>query len=225
MLLNTWSIRCKLVQVPGRKAPEADRREQILTAAFHVATQRRLQGLTIRAIATEAGLSPGLVLFHFSNSEGLRLALLDWLLANTLIGEPFTFGAQRVASKPGAPTDALGSARERLLGAVEQELALLPERKPRLELFFDYWVLGFGEPQVRRRIRRALKRYRAALVELADQVVAESPARFQGVTGNDLASLVVALIEGCVMQAIVDPRGLDLRRACATLRAVVAPGE
>jgi AcrR family transcriptional regulator len=180
-----------------------------LLAAFKVASQKRLDGLTIRAIADEAKLSSGLVSFHFGNREGLLMALLDWLLQTTVVGSPTT------------EVRALPTAAQRLLGLLSQELTLLPERKPRLELFFDFWVLGFGHPLVRARMRKALSRYRKVITPLADAVVLESPERFAGVSGADLTQLVVATILGCVMQAIVDARGFDLERAIATLSAAV----
>ena len=197
--------------MPGRRAPEEARREQILAAAFAVATRTRLEGLTIREVAREAGLSPGLVLFHLGSRDALLVALLDWLLAETIVGE----ATPDILALPGAST--------RLLALVARELELLPGRRSRLELFFDFWVAGIGHKPIRGRIQRALQRYRDAILPLADAVVAEEPARFPGVTGADLAGLVVALIEGCVMQAVVDPRAFDVGRALATITAVVAP--
>lgn len=196
--------------MPGRRAPEAARREQILAAAFAVAGRVRLEGLTIRAVAEAAKLSPGLVLFHFESRDALVVALLDWLLEGTIIGEP----APEVRALP--------SAEARLLGFVRQELELLPGRRPRLELFFDFWVAGTRHPRIRHRIRRALARCRDALVPLASEVVAAQPSRFRGVTGTDLAGLVVAVIEGYVMQAVVDRRAFDVARVAHTVATVVA---
>src|SRR5436190_746752 len=118
--------------MPGRRAPEAARREQILAAAFAVATKERLQGLTMRAVAKKAGLSAGLVHFHFESRDALLVALLDWLLLHTVIGVP------------SPEVFALPTASARLMGLLRQELLLLPERRPRLELFFDFWVVGIG---------------------------------------------------------------------------------
>ncbi len=195
--------------MPGRRAPSEDRREQILGAAFKVASRSRLEGLTIRAVAAEAGLSSGLVLFHLGSRDELLIALLDWLLRETIVGAPT------------AEILALPTARARLLGLIAQELTLLPGRRPRLELFFDYWVAGIGHAPIRGRMQRALQRYRDTMLPLADAVIAEDPARLPGVTGADLAALVIALIEGCVMQAVVDPRGFDVARSLTTLAAVI----
>jgi AcrR family transcriptional regulator len=70
--------------MPGQKATEATRREQILKAAYEVALRRGIDGLTVRAVAARARLSHGLVLFHFKRKDQLGLALLDRVLATTL---------------------------------------------------------------------------------------------------------------------------------------------
>src|SRR5688572_21327635 len=70
--------------MPGQKAAEATRREQILKAAYEVALRRGVDGLTVRAVAARARLSHGLVLFHFKRKEQLGLALLDRVLETTV---------------------------------------------------------------------------------------------------------------------------------------------
>src|SRR6187455_1998155 len=71
--------------MPGQKAAEATRREQILKAAYEVALRRGIDGLTVRAVAARARLSHGLVLFHFKRKDQLGLALLDRVLEATVL--------------------------------------------------------------------------------------------------------------------------------------------
>ena len=71
--------------MPGRHVAESVRRSQIIKAAYHVAAARGLGGLTVRRVATKAGVSTGLVLFHFETKDQLIIALLDWLLATTTV--------------------------------------------------------------------------------------------------------------------------------------------
>ena len=70
--------------MPGRRASETQRRQQILKAAHQVALGQGLDGLTVRAVAARARLSHGLVLFHFKRKEQLVTALLDRVLSATL---------------------------------------------------------------------------------------------------------------------------------------------
>ncbi len=196
------------VPMPGHKAPEDARRESLLQAAFTVATRERLGGLTTRAVATEAGVSHGLVFFHFGRREDLLVALLDWLLATTLHPRPGRLGPASTAA-------------ERLYDALHRDLAGLPANRARVEMLFDFWVMGTRHPGVQSRIRAALDAYRDAYRPFAEAVVAADPERFGSVTPDGLAAAVTALVEGVALQVVMDPHGVDLHAVHAALRALV----
>ena len=100
--------------MPGRKASETKRREQIFRAAFEVAARDGLEGLTVRKVSTRARLSSGLVLFHFRTKDKLIRALLDWVLATTTVLHVTDDIAQIVA-----PLD-------RLIALLRREMYRLP---------------------------------------------------------------------------------------------------
>lgn len=197
--------------MPGAKAPEAERREQILAAAYAIAARERLDGLTVRRVATEAGLSPGLVHFHFQNKEGLLLALLDRLIDELIEMEM----SPEVA--------ALDTARERLLGRIREEVAKLPSERDAVELFYDYWVVGTRHPEVRGRIADALAAYRASFRPLVEDVIAEEPSRFAGTPPEMLAAIVVSFIQGNAVQAVMAPGDVDIDDFMDTLERLVPP--
>ncbi len=194
--------------MPGQKAPEDARRDALLRAAFAVATRERLGGLTTRAVAAEAGVSNGLVFFHFGTREGLLVALLDWLLASVLRPRADRLG-------PGA------TPAERLYDLVARELAGLPPNRERVEMLFDFWVMGTRHSDVQVRIRGALDSYREAVLPYAAAVIDDDPERFGGTTPAGLAAAVTALIEGVALQVVMDPAGVDLGAVHAALRALV----
>lgn len=194
----------------GRKIPEEQRREAMLRAAFAVAAREGLAGVTARAVAREAGVSSGLVFFHFQSIDGLLAALLDWILAHTFVAAELP-ARERPGATPG----------QRMLAAVRRDLDALPRARRRVELFFDYWVRGTRDPAVRDTIRRALERYRLAFLPLAAAVVAEAPARYGPGGAEGLATLAAALVEGCALRVVLDPAGFDAGRAMATLAALV----
>jgi AcrR family transcriptional regulator len=59
-----------------RKPPDA-RRQEILDAAVRLATTTSLDGITIRAVAVEAGIAPGLVHHYFESREELIADAFD----------------------------------------------------------------------------------------------------------------------------------------------------
>ena len=96
--------------MPGRKASEETRREQIILAAHEVAARQGLNALTVRLVAAEAKLSTGLVFFHFTSRDQLLVALLDRLLATTTIlrigpgpKRPPSTTSRRWAARPSTP--------------------------------------------------------------------------------------------------------------------------
>lgn len=179
--------------MPGRKAPEAERREQIILAAYAVATRRGLREMTVRQVAAEAGLSTGLVFFHFTSREQLVSALLDWLLATTTV-----LHVSEAVRAIAAPLD-------RFLALLRQEMDRLSREPARLQLFFEFWVLGARDSGVGERMRRELARYREAFRPIAQEVLAAEPARFPHVSAAGLAAVAVSFIKGCAVQAMIEP--------------------
>jgi TetR/AcrR family transcriptional repressor of bet genes len=191
--------------MPGRKAPEVARREQILNAAFRVAVRQRLAGLRIRDVAREAGLSAGLVLFHFKTKDALIAGLLEWLLDNTAVLRPDT------ESRLGRSSSAS------LCGLVRAEAQRLSADRQRSELFFDFWVVGTRTKPLRVQMRRSLATYRQEFRALAAKTLAASGGRCNRTTAEGLAAAAVSFVHGCAIQAVIDPAGFDLTATLAVL--------
>ncbi len=196
--------------MPGQRASEEQRREQILAAAFAVAARDRLDGLTIRRVASHAGLSPGLVFFHFGSKDELLVALLDRVIASTID----TVVPDEVWALP--------TAHDRLRARLRGELERLPERRDGVELFFDYWVMGTRHPTVRARIVAALAAYRHSFLPLVEDLVAEDQVRFAATTPARLAAVVVSLVEGTAVQAVMEPGSIDVEGFMATVESLIA---
>ena len=195
--------------MPRQKASEAARREQILKAAYEVALQRGIDGLTVRAVAARAKLSHGLVHFHFKRKAQLVLALLDWVLATTSILRL----PEDIARIP-QPLD-------RLRAALEQEMERLSREPRRLRLFFEYWALGTRQAAIRLRISAELDRYRAAFRAMAADVLRVKPAPFAGVTPDGLAAVAVSFINGCAVQAMIDPEHFNTEEYFAAVHSLI----
>lgn len=179
--------------MPGQHAAEAVRRAQIVRAAYRVACDRGLHGLRVRDVASRAGISNGLVIFHFKTKDGLLLALLDWLLATTT--------ALHVTDD----VRAIAVPLDRFLAVLRTEMNRLSSEPQRIRLFFDFWARGMRHPAVRTRMRRELARYREAFRPIAEEVLRAEPERFEGVTPAGLAGVAVSFIKGCAVQSMIDP--------------------
>lgn len=195
--------------MPGQKASEEERRKQILRAAYHVASRHGLDGLTIRRVAARAGLSAGLVMFHFKTKAQLLASLLDWLLATTAVLEI------------GPGIAGVSSPLDRLLALLRQEMDRLGREPKRVRLFFEFWVLGTRRAEIRSKMRAELGRYREAFRPMAEEVLATEPACFEGVTADGLAAVAVSVIKGCAVQSVIDPRRFDIEQFLAAAQGLV----
>lgn len=196
--------------MPGEKAAEAERQEQILAAAFEVATKHGLEGLTIRRVATQAGLSHGLVHFHFTSKAELLVALLDWLFATTA-----AFVMRPEIARIRSPL-------QRLLALLKQEMGRITSDRARIHLFFDFWLMGTRNPRIRRRMSAELTRYRQAFRPMVEEVLRAEPNRFPDVTPETLCAVVVAFIKGSAVQAVIDPSGLDVPQFTAAVNGLLS---
>jgi AcrR family transcriptional regulator len=200
--------------MPGAKLAEDERQEQLLQAAYLVASRDGLDQVTARRVAREAGASPGLIYFHFGTMDGLIGTLLDQLLAGALDAEV----TPAIAALP--------TATDRLEAMLDEEIRGLPEQLVAVELFFAFWF-GSRSPRLRERINAALGRYQRVFEGVCADVLTEwgEPA---GVTATSLAQLVVAFVQGAAVQMLRHPGEFDeaaMRRAAhALLRGRLAPG-
>ncbi|HEX5436634.1 MAG TPA: TetR/AcrR family transcriptional regulator [Gemmatimonadaceae bacterium] len=195
--------------MPGRKAPEETRREQIVSAAYEVALRTGIDGVTLRTVAAKAKLSHGLIVFYFKQKDQLIGALLDRVLATTAM----LHVSQDVARIPHAP--------ERLGALLRQELDRL-SRDPRgMRLFFEYWALGVRQGVTRRRIGAALERYRAAFRTLAEEMLPTAPPNGTDVTPDALAAVAVSLVSGYAVQAMIDPGHFDTGAYLAAAQSLI----
>ncbi|HSB55406.1 MAG TPA: TetR/AcrR family transcriptional regulator [Gemmatimonadales bacterium] len=184
--------------MPGRKASEETRREQIIKAAYEVAARKGIDGLTVRLVAVKARLSTGLVLFHFKSKDQLVVALLDWLLSTTTV------------LHIGPEIQAIGAPLDRLLALLRQEMDRLSREPRRIRLFFEFWALGARHAQIGTRMRAELARYREAFRPMAQAVLEAEPERFPHVTADGLAGVAVSFIKGCAVQSMIDPEHFDI---------------
>jgi TetR/AcrR family transcriptional repressor of bet genes len=193
-----------------RKVSEETRREDILRAAYDVAARQGLEALTLRAVAERADVSHGTVLFHFKRKSELVTSLLDRVLyATAVLRIPDTVAQ---ITRPS----------ERMHALLRAEMDRLSTDPRHFRLFLDYWTFGVRNVTVRQRIRVALEEYRAALKGIAEAVVnggIASPPRGAArvvekgaVTPEGVASVAVSLIHGCALQAVIDPKGFDVRQ-------------
>jgi AcrR family transcriptional regulator len=97
-----------------------DRREQILEAALRVFARKGFARSTNKDIATEAGITPGLIYHYFESKEDLLQAVIE--------------AASPVQSIRALPPEALAQPAEIFLRFVLQQMLEIAESEPFLQL-------------------------------------------------------------------------------------------
>lgn len=196
------------VAVPGEKMDEDVRRRQIVQTALRIARRDRLEGISIRTLAKEAGVSMGLISFYFGSKDGLLAALLDDVIAS-IVDEGFR------------TVDTYTDPVERLLATVQRLLELIVDPETDVRVLLDFWLRGGSDPEVRRLLQEGLVRFRAEMREVAAAMIAGQPERFVGVSADGLATVAMSAIEGTMFQAVLYPGELDVAAYMTALRALV----
>lgn len=169
-----------------------------------VLTRAGYDGATIQAIGKAAGLSPGLVHYHFSTKEEVLVALVATLTAQL---------TQRYQARAGLARDP----HARLDAFIDAHVALGRDADPRAVAAWNI----VGAEALRRDEVRAL--YREALAQNLSEMrslvraclVAENrPTREAG----QIAAALVSAIEGAYRMAAVQPRKLPRGYAAPMLR-------
>ncbi|HUF64461.1 MAG TPA: TetR/AcrR family transcriptional regulator [Gemmatimonadaceae bacterium] len=192
-----------------KREPEEARREQILLAAFDVAGRDGISGLTVRAVAAEAGVSHALVLFHFGRKERLVHGLLDWVIGGTAVRHI----SADIARFP--------HARDRLHALLQQEMSRLSHQPRQTRLFLEFWAMGARKEEIGTQISAELERYRSAFRAIMEELLRSEPAAFAGVTADGLAAVAVSWIHGCAVQAMIDPHHFDTDEYLTAVRGMI----
>lgn len=198
-----------------QRLSEGERRSQIIKAAFSIALREGLEAVTARNVAKEAGLSQGLVFFHFSSAEGLMDALIAEVTEATLEAAE---AAESATSRERGAAGPFGAFLADRLVSLDQEGA-----RRILELLVEAWVVGLRMPAARQSVRRAAARYRSALTPVAEVAIAAQPERFAGVAPSALASLALSVVLGTAIQAAIEPERFDRAAVRAAVLAVFQP--
>jgi TetR/AcrR family transcriptional repressor of bet genes len=192
----------------GRPRNTAQRRDQIVDGLLTVMAETGYQKASIQRIARAAGLSPGLVHYHFGSKREVLLGLVEHLET--------TLRVRYEARSPG--TSALPAFLAAHLDAGE-------DADPRA---VRAWVaLGseaLRDPEVRAVYQDAVRRRRDLLVELLARARPQATRpQVEAFAGLVLASLEGALVTGTLAPEVIPPGTAAGALADTVARWIEAP--
>jgi AcrR family transcriptional regulator len=169
----------------------AERRQNLIEAAWRCAGRRGFRELTVDEICSEAGTSKGTFYGYFSSKQDMQLALLE--------------------EDAGSLDEVMAGLMEQPVGSVERirrfaRAVLRQGADPgRVQVRADLWADMLHEPGVRERFAETMRSRRALLRSWIEQAIADG--ELEEIPGNALAAILLSLGEGLMLHAALDPDG------------------
>jgi AcrR family transcriptional regulator len=174
-----------------RAEKQAETREALLDSAARVFARVGLRAATVEEIAEEAGFTRGAFYSNFEDKDDLFLTLLEKRGAQQMeeIAQAFQQG---------------DTAEERLTNGGRFIDAMPVNNTQWCRLYMEFWAASVRDPKLRRRFAQQYQMWRSGIAQMID-----AGARDLGITldapAEELASAVIALSEGYVLQKLIDP--------------------
>lgn len=184
-----------------RRAPPGVRREALIEATLACLRKQGHEGLSVRRIGAEAGVSPGLITHHFPSVSALIAASYETLSLSLL--RSIEQHAREVDSSP----------RQRLHRFYEASFAPALLDPGLFNIWLVFWSKISHDAAVRAVHDRTYAAYRAALEALLGQL-----QRTEGVPRFRLrpaAIALAALLDGLWIEASINPRTFEPAEAVA----------
>ncbi len=175
-----------VVLQPGE---EPGRRGEIIRAAARVLGRMGYSDSSIKQIALEAGVAPGLVHYYFTSKEELLVAVVHDL-------------EREMVSDWQSAVDGIDDPLERIVAALDHTAVRASEHPEFFRLLFDLYVVGLNNPAIRERCAELWTRFVDDIEAEVRQVLAKLPAP-GSVPPRDLAEAIGGAIDGIALAGLV----------------------
>jgi len=188
------------------------RQKQLIEATITALGRYGYAKLTLNHVATIAGLSPGIVNFHFRSKEQLLAAALEYL-----VEEYEAFWTQALAA-------AGDSAVAKLQAMIEADFHLEVNSLEKVTVWYAFWAEAQANPGYRERIARQEARYFEDIRALFQRLIEEGG--YRGISADAVSYGITAMMDGFWFDQMIDPASFDredAKRICRTFLSGLFP--
>ncbi|MCA9973260.1 MAG: TetR/AcrR family transcriptional regulator, partial [Anaerolineales bacterium] len=161
---------------------------------------------TVDDIASRAGLSKGSIYTHFESKHALLLVLLNRMIQVT--GLPGIMGGETTSGQ-----EKFTAALESIIGYVQsgdfQEYATL---------LMVAWREAQSDPEIRQTVAGLYTGMRSGFSQLIQQGI--ESGQIEPIDAQSFASILIAIFDGLMIQALVDERAIDWQAVSQTIRGI-----
>ena len=159
-----------------------ERREAILTAAARVIARSGVRGLRVEEVASEAGVSPPLLYYHFASRQGLIRAALE------RASDKAPSAALRVDSGPTSGYEAVKAA---LLAELDEERTV----RDNAIVWGEVSATAVFEPELRADVKRVTDTWSATVADAIRRGIGDGSIR-NGTDPDQAAEMLITLVDG-----------------------------
>lgn len=181
-----------------RTATRAKRRQQLIDATVKCIARKGLGSTTTGDVASEAGLSQGIVNLHFKSKNNLLNETLRYLADE--------YKTQfRLAVEQSGP---FASDKLRALMALDLRPSICDREK--IAVWFAFWGEVKSRPRYREICEKSDEYYDEVTRNLCDEIIAEG--EYAGVTGIAVATVLTSLTNGLWLACLVNEKTFDRKQ-------------
>ena len=184
---------------PSRTASREMRRQQLIDATMKCIGRKGLTGTTLSDVASEAGLSQGIVNLHFESKDNLLTETLRSLANEYKTQFDKTLGK----SGPG-PAD-------QLLALMEHDLRPSICDRSKLAVWFAFWGEVKSRPTYRKICDEYDRYYDEVVADLCEQIIAEGG--YEDVAASAAAEALTSMTNGLWLSCLLSPQAWDRQLA------------
>ena len=168
----------------GRQSNAPQRRQQIIWALYDCLSRKGHEKVTIKGIAAQAGLPPGVIHYYFSSKDEIVSQL-----AEAIVEKYSTILNQKV--------DEAVSSEDTIESIIDLMIEFIFNRDLN-RVFYNLIQMAFERAELQMVMQKMLKNYREKLAEVFKKAGA-------GVESPFLGAALVGITEGLSVQLMVDP--------------------
>ena len=178
-----------------RAEKQAATRAALLDAAADAITRVGYEAATVDGITEAAGFSRGAFYSNFDSKEELFLTLIESHIEGRLqeIAAAFQDGE---------------TAEDRIRSGGRFLDSLVAKDRQWCLLYMEFWALAVRDPKLRRRFAAQYGTWRTGIAEIIDTQSEQLHVELDA-PSHELASALIALFEGQVLQRLIDPKEFD----------------
>jgi AcrR family transcriptional regulator len=192
-----------MASVPTAKSPRTasreKRRQQLIDATMKCIGRKGLTGTTLSDVASEAGLSQGIVNLHFESKDNLLTETLR-SLANE-----YKTQFDKALGKSGP------DAADRLMALMEHDLRPSICDRRKLAVWFAFWGEVKSRPTYRKICDEYDRYYDEVVADLCNQIIAEGD--YERITGRAAAEALTSMTNGLWLSCLLSPQNWDRQLA------------